>query len=205
MFEKTSSGELDILRETANIGAGNAAAALSKLIGKKVHMRVPSAEIVPFHELADAVGGAETKVLAIYFQLKGDFTGSMYVLMKEQAARQLLDDLFGMVPQESGFSDMHRSALAEMGNIVAGTYLSALSDFTSLVLRLSVPHLAFDMAGAVLDVGVVQVGMFADEALMVNASITASGVSADTHVILLPQPDDLPALFRALGVDRHGH
>lgn len=197
--------ELDILREVANIGAGNAATALSELLGAKVRMRIPDVRIVPFHRLSESVGGTEAAVMAVYFRLQGDFSGSLYVMMKEEAAHQLLDCLLGQTVRQESFSSMDCSALAEVGNIVAGTYLSALSDFTGLRLFPSVPYLTFDMAGAVLSIGVAEIGVSADEALMIETEISANDVSANTHVLMLPQPDNLPVLFRVLGVSCHGH
>lgn len=206
MFSRPSFTQLDILRETANVGAGHAATALSELLGTTVHMRVPNVRVVPFHLLAESVGGTETEVMAVYFRLQGDFGGSMYVLMEGKTAGQLLGDLFGQqLKRGRDLTAMDCSALCEVGNIVAGSYLSALSDFTGLKLLLSVPHLAFDMAGAVLSVGVIEIAVSTDEALMIDTQISTGNVSTDTHVILLPQPDNLPVLFRALGVNGHGH
>lgn len=203
MFTKPSLTELDILRETANIGAGNAATALSKLLGAKVRMCIPDVRIVPFYQLSETVGGTEAAVMAVYFRLQGDFSGSMFVVMKEEAAQQLLSHLLGQ-PLRQSDSSMGCSALAEVGNIVAGTYLSALSDFTGLKLFPSVPHLTLDMAGAVLNVGVAEIGVSADEALMVVTEIFVGDFSANTHVLMLPQPDHLAVLFKTLGVSDYG-
>lgn len=199
MYRHPSYTELDLLRETANIGSGHAATALSGLLKSPVQMRLPKVRVVPFDTLADCVGGAEKVVTAVFFQLQGDIGGSMYVLMEETGAKQLLGDLLaGDGGQE--WTEMSRSALSEAGNIVAGSYLSALADFTGLKLRPSVPHLAFDMAGAVLSVGAAEIGLQADEAVMIDTAITSGDVSTYTHVILLPQPQHLSILFRAIGV-----
>ena len=45
--------ELDLLKELGNIGAGNAATALSQLLNKEIHMNVPLAKIVSFNEMMD--------------------------------------------------------------------------------------------------------------------------------------------------------
>lgn len=202
-FSHPSCKQLDLLRETANIGSGHAATALSKLLGTAVQMRLPNVRMVPFDRLAESVGGAETVVMAVFFQLQGEIGGSMYVLMAEQSAQQLLGDLFALVESGRDMTAMDYSALAEAGNIVAGSYLSALSDFTGLKLFSSVPHLTFDMAGAALSVGAAEIGVSADEALMIETEIATGDISANTHVILLPQLNHLPVLFQAMGVFGH--
>lgn len=206
MFSQPSYEELDILKETANIGSGQAATALSKLLGTPVRMRVPTVRVVPFDQLADSVGGAETVVLAVFFQIKGDFGGNMYVLMAEQEARLLLGEWYGEVKDKPDhLTDMDYSALAEAGNIVAGTYLSALADFTGLKFLPSVPHLTIDMAGAVLSVGAAEIGLSSDQAIMLDTAISTSDAAVSTQVILLPQPEQLPLFFQAIGVSGNGH
>ena len=43
------------------------------------------------------------------------------------------------VPADKPFDEMELSALKEIGNIIAGSYLSALSSMTNLVISPSVP------------------------------------------------------------------
>ncbi len=46
--------QLDAIREVGNIGAGNAATALSKLLDRAVDMDVPRAELVSIYEIGRA-------------------------------------------------------------------------------------------------------------------------------------------------------
>lgn len=202
MPTKPSPEQMDLLRETANIGAGTAATALSSLLGKKVRMHIPTVRVVPFHQLMEPMGGSEKVVWTVYFQLQGDFSGSLYVLMREATARQFLEDLLGTSSGRK-WSTLDHSALAEVGNIIAGNYISALSDFSGLHLFLSTPSLAFDMVGAVLSVGIAEIGIAADEAMMIDTEIFTGDVTIHLHVVVLPQPDHLSALFRTFGVNGH--
>ncbi|MBY6828980.1 chemotaxis protein CheC, partial [Clostridium botulinum] len=45
--------QLDALKEVSNIGTGNAATALSQLLGRKIDMNVPDINIVPFEEVME--------------------------------------------------------------------------------------------------------------------------------------------------------
>ena len=47
---------MDAIREIGNIGTGNAATALSRLIGRVVDMDVPVAELVPIYEVTAHYG-----------------------------------------------------------------------------------------------------------------------------------------------------
>ncbi|NLY18735.1 MAG: CheY-P-specific phosphatase CheC, partial [Clostridiaceae bacterium] len=63
---------LDVLKEIGNIGSGNAATALAKLLGKKVDMKVPQIRIMGFSEINETLGGAETPVAGILLGVLGD-------------------------------------------------------------------------------------------------------------------------------------
>ena len=50
----------------------------------------------------------------------------------------------------SEISDMGRSAIMEIGNILAGSYVNAIATMTNLNIELTTPQIAIDMVGAIL-------------------------------------------------------
>ena len=66
------------------------------------------------------------------------------------------------------FGEMELSALQEIGNILASSYLSSLSSLTGLSIMPSVPELAIDMAGAILSVPAIQFGEVGDSVLYIE-------------------------------------
>ena len=77
-----SKKHLDVLKEIGNIGAGNAATALSTLLNKKINMRIPSIKIVEFNELLDYVGGPEEEIVSVFLRIQGSLPGSMFVVLQ---------------------------------------------------------------------------------------------------------------------------
>ena len=144
---------LDVLKEIGNIGAGNAATALAKLIDKKVDMNVPQVRIMGFSEISDVLGGAETPVVGVLLGIHGDISGYTLFLLQESAAHILVNLLMGKDPYDKfEYNDMSISALKEVGNILTGSYLSSLSNLTGLSIMSGVPGIAIDMAGAILSI-----------------------------------------------------
>ena len=83
---------LDILKEIGNIGAGNAATALSTLLNKKIEMNVPNVRIVPFHEITELAGGSENVVVSVFLKIEGDANGNMFFILPiEQGERFILE------------------------------------------------------------------------------------------------------------------
>ncbi|WP_209122366.1 chemotaxis protein CheC [Alkalihalobacillus sp. BA299] len=206
-IERIKSYHLDVLKEIGNIGAGNAATALSTLLNKSIDMKVPSVRIVSFQEITDLVGGADKVVAAIFLRLEGDAPGSMFLLIPVAEAEQLIRRLTGDVTfqlSEPPFDELGLSALQEMGNILAGSYLSALSDFTRLNLQPSVPALSIDLAGAILSFGLIEVSQVSDYTIVIDTEVNEMDnelSQSSGHFFLLPDPTAFEQIFTALGVE----
>ncbi|WP_199617998.1 chemotaxis protein CheC [Paenibacillus alkalitolerans] len=193
--------QLDVLKEVGNIGAGHAATALSSLLQKPVDMLIPRVNFVPFDEIADRVGGSEAVVVAVFLRVEGDAPGNMFFIVTAESARRLLSRVSPNGSSgDSMFSEMEISALSEIGNILAGSYLSSLGDFTRLRMSPSVPSLAVDMAGAILAYGLLQYGQMGDHALLIETAFLEDGDQVDGNFFLIPDPESYAIIFRALGV-----
>lgn len=209
MFEtKITSMHLDVLREIGNIGAAHAATALSTLLNKKIDMNVPKVEMVTFDEMMDLAGGAESVVAGIYLRIDGDVNGSMFFVLPVEQANQFIRRLIqdeSLDFEKGQVTEMGASALQELGNILSGSYLSALSDFTKLSIYPTVPALCVDMVGAIISFGLVELSQVSDYVIVIDTAIhedeDESGKIVHGHFFLLPEPDSFQAIFRALGVE----
>lgn len=201
-MEHLADFQMDVLKEIGNIGAGNAATALSVLLNKPIDMHVPIVNILPFEEIASVVGGPEELVLVIYLRVVGDAPGNLFFIMNVESAKKLLIEMVGIeLEDDAWFSDMELSALNEIGNILAGSYLSSLADFTKLTMVPSVPALAIDMAGAILSFGLIQSGHMGDQALLINTKFLEGTKEVKGHFFFIPDPDSFPIIFASLGVE----
>ncbi len=198
---------LDILKEVGNIGAGHAATALSKLLNKTIDMKVPAVRIVSFDEITELVGGADNIVAAIFLRIEGDTPGNMFFMLPVNEATTLIQYLTGDQSFDLNhppYPELGLSALQELGNILAGSYLSAFSDFTKLNLQPSVPALSIDMAIAILSYGLLELSQVGDSAIVIDTEIVekldVNSQKTTGHFFLLPDPDSYEIIFQALGV-----
>lgn len=196
-----SSIQLDALKEIGNVGAGNSATALSQLINRKIDMTVPQIAIMPLGDVPDVVGGPDVMVAGVYLRVFGPAPSSILFLLPRDSAFYLVDMLMG---REQGYTttldSMDESALMEIGNILAGAYLNALSHFTKLTLLPSIPALAMDMAGAILSVILIQLGEMGDHALVIETEFTTEKDGVKGHFFLIPDPGSLGTILAAIGV-----
>jgi chemotaxis protein CheC len=203
VFKQLQEFQLDVLKEVGNIGAGHAATALSTLLNKPVDMQVPNVKLLPFEEISASIGGAEQIVLAVFLRVDGEAPGNMFFILTLDSAKKLLKNLVGLetVSEDGEFTELELSALNEIGNILAGSYLTSLADFTNLHLSPTVPSLAIDMAGAILGFGLLQFGQMGDHALLIDTKLLEGNHEVEGHFFLIPDPESFEKIFTALGVD----
>jgi len=202
-----SNFQLDMLKEIGNIGAGNAATSLSKLINKRVDMQVPSVKIVPFEEVMNIIGGPDQMIVAILFQIQGDISGTVYFILSKDEAEKLINQ---MVPTQINLfngeeiNDLSSSVLREVGNILTGSYLTALSDFLNVNIHPSIPYFSVDMAGALLTVGLIELSQVTDYAIIIDTKMnddeTENGVNG--QFFFMPELESVSKIFKELGIEK---
>lgn len=194
--------EFDVLREIGNIGAGNATTALSQMLNSKIDMKVPKVELLEFKELSDIVGGAESLVVGILLTLEGDIDGMMMFMMDKSSARHIVNLLMNYTNdlELEDFSEMDLSALQEIGNIIAGAYLSSLSQLTNMTISSSVPYMSIDMAGAILSVPAIEFGKVGDKALLIQSQFGEEEKEVNGYFILIPSINSYENIMSSLGL-----
>jgi len=205
MAESMSLAELnsmyvDVFKEIGNIGAGNATTALAQLMGGKVDMSVPTVSLLDFKDVGAFIGGEEQVMVGILLGVEGDITGSIMFLLEQKSAKHLVSKLMmGMEMPGDGFGEMELSALQEVGNIITGAYLNALSGLTNLCIYPTPPALTVDMAGAILSVPAIQFGIQGDQILMIQNKFFDE-MEMDGYFILVPDMESYSTILNALGL-----
>jgi chemotaxis protein CheC len=139
---------LDRARELASIGAGHAANALAQLIGRTCEMRVPTVRLPGAGAAGDAPAGARG-MTGVLFEVEGGPGGVLALLFTAASCERLLAQLLG---RDGGGLDSPaaRSALCEVGNILASHAANAVGETLGVVMQPSVPQLALEDAPAAL-------------------------------------------------------
>jgi chemotaxis protein CheC len=196
---------MDAIREVGNIGTGNAATALSRLLGRVVDMDVPIAELVPIYEVAAHYGSPETPVCAVLVRTEEQFACSLIFMIEEEKAAILADliipmDISGM--DEATRIQIRDSAMSEQGNIILGAFLNALSQITGWTLPTTTPAVAHDMLGSIMDIVASMFGVIGESAMLVKTNLHIKELEEDLGgtVIMIPDPGSLETLLANLGV-----
>jgi len=201
-LDSMDSMQFDVLKEIGNIGAGNATTALSKMLNVKVDMKVPKIDLLEFKDLSEIIGGAENIVVGILLTLEGSVDGMIMFIIEKESAHQIVNMLMAGMGGDGGedFSEMEISALHEIGNIIAGAYLSSLSSLTNLTIISSVPYMSIDMAGAILSVPAIEFGKISDKALLIETEFGDKEKEVNGYFILIPTLESYNTILTSLGL-----
>lgn len=203
-LEKLEDSQFDVLKEIGNIGAGNATTALATMLNIKVDMSVPNVALLPFDNISSFIGSEEQTVVGILLEIQGDIDGMMMFLFDMKSAHNLVNSLMmrDVHQDENGmadFSEMEMSALNEIGNIVSGSYLSALSGLTGMKMVSSVPALSIDMLGALLSVPAIEFGKYGDKLLMIQSEFGEDDFVTG-YFLLIPELESYDKILTSLGM-----
>lgn len=194
--------QLDALREIGNIGSGNAATALAQFLNRKIDMTVPNASIMGFNEISNLVGGANKKILGIFLRIMGEISGRFLLLVSENTAIKMLKTLIPGCEVESliKLNEMENSCLREVGNIIAGSFLNAMSVLTQTTMLNSLPSIKYDYAGTLIDDVVTDMVTVSKKVLMLETSFIEESEDMRIHIFILPASESLDLLLERIGV-----
>lgn len=194
--------QMDFLQEIGNIGSGSAATALSSLLGTMVNISVPTVKTLDFAETINFMGGAEKLVIGILISFTGEISGLiMYILQKEFAQKIINAFYLKEINDLSEMDELDLSAVSEIGNIMAGSYVNAISALSGLTIDISVPQICIDMAGAILSVPAVEYASLGDKVLFIDDNFHIVSGDIKSNMILIPEMDSLKILFNRLGIE----
>lgn len=200
-YDQLSSLEIDTLREIGSIGTGNAATALSQMMNKQVRITLPEVRIMEYNEAIEWIGGPEEVTAGVLVKMSGDIGGIMLSVQKLELVNVVLNAMLGeSIDGYDNLTELERSAMIEIGNIMISTFINALSGLADVNIKLTVPAFAVDMQGAILTVPMAEYGGMSDYLMAIGGNFVCDGKEVPCHLILSPDLRSLDFLLRKLGV-----
>ncbi len=181
--------DLGILQEVGNIGAGHAATSLSTVLQQDVSIDIPRICCLPPHLVGKYYNRADMPTTAVLMQLTRDYECDILLMFENSEAKKIAA-LMTMAPSvEELDASMEESAIQELANIVIGSFLTAISDFTGVQLIPTPPLRVVDTFDTILDNVVVKQSMIAEKALIFDACFKRQGTDAQSILIIFPSPE----------------
>ena len=197
-----SGEQIAVIGEVATIAALQAGNSLSRLSNVPVSILVPEVTNLMLSEIPALFGGLDTPAIGVLVPFQGDMEGNALLLFPEEGVIELERILFGQ--KEPVEDDLKRSAFSEIGNILTGTLLTVLSSLAEKIVVSQPPILVQDMAGAILDTILAEVGTWSDEVTILVFELTEPEGASLVRSILIPGSAGIELFLKAAGRLRPG-
>ncbi len=198
-FEDFTQMHLSFLQEIGNMGAGNAATAVSEMIAAPTNISVPLVRVLTDKEATTIVDMLSSRTAAYLITLLGDLKGSLLFLIPfdfvERLARSYFPDV--SVKSRDQMDEMSASVVQEMVNIVAATYANNFALISGLTVDISTPASVLRPSGQILAVnkpGTMKV-------CFINTAIEISDSKKSFNVLFFPEADTMKNFMRKVGID----
>ncbi len=183
--------DLDILGEIGNIGAGNAATALSQILNQPVLIEVPNAQLCELDTISTSLGGAEAVRTGIFFTVDGDLKGYVAFILDDEYGQKI----FELVTQGYGSEIEKDSVLTEVGNIISGAYINAIAYMIDGKIILSPPGIGHDMLGALIDEIASHIYSLSEKTVVISTTLTIGADVIPSYYTLLLEKDSMSKLL----------
>ncbi|AGF58341.1 MULTISPECIES: chemotaxis protein CheC [Clostridium] len=198
-YSNLSALQLDALKEVSNIGAGNAATALSMMIGKKIDMTVPAVNVVGLDALVEENG--EIEVAGTVVRVLGDIAGNILLVFDRKTSDNVIRKLVGS--EQSPESEMGKSVLCEIANIISASYMNSIAQLTNLAIAPSVPATSYDMLGAILTTTFIESNQYDEYILDIETVFLDYDTEENIggHFYYIPMPGSLERILQSIGIN----
>lgn len=130
----------DAMTELFNIGMGQAAASLSRMVQEEIILSVPFLDFLSRYEVRHRLKQqCDSLITTVTQQFQGPFWGDAVLLFPEDKSLELVRLLMKeLVPLEF-MTEMEQEALSEVGNIILNSCLCSISDMLHKEVMSSLP------------------------------------------------------------------
>lgn len=135
--------ELDILKEVGSISSCYGSTALSEILGKKISLSLVSTEIISSEMVSQNVK-LEHMGLAVFSKILVGLEGEVAFILDEKNVFTLVDLSYKIKQEEKNMgvlTEMGLSLIKEIGNIIIGSYITALGLLLKRLILSPVPTL----------------------------------------------------------------
>jgi chemotaxis protein CheC len=195
--------KLDVFNKISKEGSRQVADSLSQMTGIDAEIQVSKINLLAMDDVKTHLG--DEKQVGIYVKLTEPPNGYVLFLLPPADSKRLAQL---MLPgndsgADGGFSDMERSAIQEIGNIMTSGYIDGWANVLDTTIDMGTPEFTYGPASQIIQ----KMGGWPDEDIVfvLDSQITAGREDVDLTVYTFPQLRALVELVQQLDVDTDIH
>ena len=203
-FEKLSDFHLDALQEVGNIGAGQAATALTQFLNRSTYMSIPNValdSVKSIHTLVKMPTDQELAIISL--KTVSDLKYSLIVFFDKLSVAKIINLMTTSAPdlvqtKLSELSPLYLSLIKETGSILLLKYLEALNYFLKANSFPSPPKLRIGSIDSLDAHELKEINQDPSPVLVVECDIFTSERNIAVDLAIVPQSDTFDDFMRSL-------
>ena len=190
--------KLSFINEMAKVGTNGVADNMTKLTGEDARMEVTKTNFIDVDDLDSQLEPG--KRVGVRVRLLDPPYGHILVLFPEASAKKItaimLNDVVDDMSNVSG--KMARSAVEEMGNMMASGFIDGWADVLGRVIDVAAPQLVYAPAG---DIVTRTAGLGDDDlALFFDSDLTVPSYQIEAEIYAFPDLEEFVEMINELDV-----
>ncbi|WP_336003273.1 chemotaxis protein CheC [Halorientalis halophila] len=192
--------KLSIFNKMAKEGGNTVADHMSQMTGMNTQMEITKINFIDIPDIMTHVGDDEQ--IGIYIEMLEPPHGHVLFLFNADSAKRLaagmLGEMGGTDPEANGFTEMEKSAIQEIGNIMTSGFIDGWANVLETTIDMSTPNFTFGPGSGTVDeiIG----DRDTDMALMFDSHVHAQDEDIDVTVYTFPELEELVGLMQRLEV-----
>ncbi|MCW4046978.1 MAG: chemotaxis protein CheC [Candidatus Bathyarchaeota archaeon] len=186
----SSKKDLEILLELGSIGAGHAATSLSEILQQPVTIDIPRICSVPPNVLPKLYHSRDMPATAVYIHLEEKLECHFLFIFEMPELKEITNMMALALSPNAREPSMELSATEELGNILIGSFLTAISDFTGINLVSAPPLLIGAPFDSIISDFVLKLSSTSGEAIVFDTCFKrVGGHYAPAQLMIFPSPE----------------
>jgi len=192
--------KLSIFNKMAKEGGNTVANHMSQMTGMDTEMEITKINFIDIPDIKRHVGDQEK--IGIYIEMQEPPHGHVLFLFNSESAKNLaagmIGDMGGTNPDQEGFTEMEKSAIQEIGNIMTSAFIDGWANVLETTIDMSTPNFSFGPGSGTVDE---IIGDRDNEmALMFDSRVHAQDEDINVKVYTFPKLEELVGLMQKLEV-----
>jgi chemotaxis protein CheC len=192
--------KLGLFNKMAKEGGNTVANHLSQMTGMETEMEITKINFIDIPDIKTHVG--DERQIGISIEMLEQPHGYILFLFNAENAKQLAGGMIGDMGNtgatDDGFTDMERSAIREIGNIMTSGFIDGWANVLETTIDISTPNFTFGPGSGMVDelVG----DRENDVALMFDSRVHALEADINVKVYTFPELEELVSLMQEIEV-----
>ncbi|WP_435318105.1 chemotaxis protein CheC [Haloarchaeobius sp. TZWSO28] len=185
--------------EMAQQGAKEVASNITTLTGIETSVKIRRLKFASLEAIPQEID--DEMLVGVAHELDGTPSGYLLFLFDERSAREVVEATVPNPPDDE-FGDLGKSAIKELGNIMASGFIDGWANVLDTTIDHSPPQYIHDFGAAVIDPVIIQLGENQDFAFVFDTVIKADDREFDCSIYAIPDEEDLERALNNLDIER---